>query len=103
MTGKCFSNRNVKEWRNIDKNAGVFIAGRSEEWDKRPTCDNLEQRQKKQMEIVQANTNNGLLQVIRTQVVTKSSSKSNISRVLQVDPSSKLETLLVCFKKFTII
>ncbi|KAL5281826.1 hypothetical protein ACFFRR_005259 [Megaselia abdita] len=97
MNAKFPVEKNIKEWRNEDKHTGVFIVGRSEEW-LNNQCSHIlnkpEQRKKKQMEIFQANTNDGLVQVIRTQLVTKSSSKNNNTRVLQVDPSSKLETLL---------
>lgn len=100
MTSKLPLEKSVKEWRNEDKNTGVFIVGRSEEWRNNQSSNTLnkpEQRKKKQLEILHANTNQGVLQVIRTQLVTKSSSKSTNTRVLQVDPSSKLETLLVSF------
>lgn len=93
--------RNIKEWQNEDKIAGVVIVGRSEEWRNNQssyTFDKPEQMKKKQMEILHANTDDGVIQVIRTQLITKSSSKNNNPRVLQVDPSSKLETLLVSFK-----
>lgn len=99
MTSAFPLEKNVKEWRNEDKNAGVFVVGRSEEWRNNSQCsltlNKPEQRKKKQLEILHANTDHGVIQVIRTQLITKSSSKSNCTRVLQVDPSSKLETLLV--------
>lgn len=100
MTSQLPMDKNVKEWRNEDKNTGVFVIGRSEEWRNNQSSHSFhkpEQRKKKQLEILQANTDHGVLQVIRTQLVTKSSSKSNNTRVLQIDPSSKLETLLVIF------
>lgn len=100
MTSPFPLEKNIKEWRNEDKNTGVFVIGRSEEWRNNQSSHALnkpEQRKKKQLEILQANTSDGVLQVIRTQLVTTSSSKVNNTRVLQVDPSSKLETLLVSF------
>uniref|UniRef100_A0A182JU84 Uncharacterized protein n=1 Tax=Anopheles christyi TaxID=43041 RepID=A0A182JU84_9DIPT len=88
--------REVREWQHVDPNTGALLTGRLEadRWVNGPlnsygkmvshnlsTPDGTQHTQRKQMEILQARTSAGSLQVVRSQTVQTTSSRWSSSTV----------------------
>uniref|UniRef100_A0A182PPK7 Uncharacterized protein n=1 Tax=Anopheles epiroticus TaxID=199890 RepID=A0A182PPK7_9DIPT len=88
--------REVREWQHVDPNTGALLTGRLEadRWVNGPlnsygkmvshnlsTPDGTQHTQRKQMEILQARTSAGSLQVVRAQTVQTTSSRWSRSMV----------------------
>ncbi|XP_037927885.1 uncharacterized protein LOC119662350 isoform X7 [Teleopsis dalmanni] len=88
--------REVREWQRIDPNTGALLTGRLEadRWINGPQNsygkisdsqnisqpDGTQHTQRKQLEVLQARTSRGAMQVIRTQTVQKTSSRWSSSK-----------------------
>ncbi|XP_058056583.1 mucin-19 [Anopheles bellator] len=90
--------REVREWQHVDPNTGALLTGRLEadRWVNGPlnsygkmvaqnlsTPDGTQHTQRKQMEILQARTSSGSLQVVRAQTVQTTSSRWSTSTLHQ--------------------
>ncbi|XP_052864521.1 uncharacterized protein LOC128271123 [Anopheles cruzii] len=90
--------REVREWQHVDPNTGALLTGRLEadRWVNGPlnsygkmvaqnlsTPDGTQHTQRKQMEILQARTSTGSLQVVRAQTVQTTSSRWSTSTLHQ--------------------
>ncbi|XP_040171285.1 mucin-5AC isoform X4 [Anopheles arabiensis] len=99
--------REVREWQHVDPNTGALLTGRLEadRWVNGPlnsygkmvsqnlsTPDGTQHTQRKQMEILQARTSAGSLQVVRAQTVQTTSSRWSSSTVHSTTTSTEQTT-----------
>ncbi|XP_035915727.1 serine-rich adhesin for platelets isoform X1 [Anopheles stephensi] len=98
--------REVREWQHVDPNTGALLTGRLEadRWVNGPlnsygkmvsqnlsTPDGTQHTQRKQMEILQARTSAGSLQVVRAQTVQTTSSRwSSSSSMVQTEQTNSV-------------
>uniref|UniRef100_A0A182MI99 Uncharacterized protein n=1 Tax=Anopheles culicifacies TaxID=139723 RepID=A0A182MI99_9DIPT len=95
--------REVREWQHVDPNTGALLTGRLEadRWVNGPlnsygkmvsqnlsTPDGTQHTQRKQMEILQARTSAGSLQVVRAQTVQTTSSRWSSSMLHATEQTS---------------